>query len=76
MKNLTTPHAILLGLFLIALAIASIPYSSNFVKPALADGHIQKVAFCSLTGKTCAAVFYTDGNGGLVGVYTPEEYTH
>ena len=76
MKNLTTPHAILLGLFLIALAIASIPYSSNFVKPALADGHIQKVALCTLTGDACATVFYTNENDGLVGVYTPEEYTH
>ena len=27
MKNLTTPQAILIGLFLIALAIASIPFS-------------------------------------------------
>ena len=37
MKNLTTPKAILFGLGLIALAIASLPYSSNITKPAMAD---------------------------------------
>ena len=40
MKNLTTPKAILFGLGLIALAIASFPYSSNVVKPAHASGHL------------------------------------
>ena len=34
MKNLTTPKAILCGFGLIALAIASVPYSSQIVKPA------------------------------------------
>ena len=37
MKNLTTPKAILFGLGLIALAIASFPYSSKIVKPAYAS---------------------------------------
>ena len=36
MKNLTTPQAILCGLVLIALAIASIPYSPTIIKPAYA----------------------------------------
>ena len=36
MKNLTTPQAILFGLGLIALAIASVPYSSKIIKPAFA----------------------------------------
>ena len=36
MKNLTTPKAILFGLGLIALAIASVPYSSQLIKPAFA----------------------------------------
>ena len=40
MKNLTTPQAILFGLGLIALTIASFPYSSNIVKPAHASGHL------------------------------------
>ena len=37
MKKLTTPKAILFGLGLIALSIASFPYSSNIVKPAYAS---------------------------------------
>ena len=36
MENLTTPKAILFGLGLIALAIASVPYSSMLVKDAKA----------------------------------------
>ena len=46
MKNLTTPQAILCGCALVALAIASIPYSSNVVTPAHANTGIQKVAIC------------------------------
>ena len=37
MKNLTTPQSILCGFGLVALAIASVPYSSQIVKPAYAD---------------------------------------
>ena len=52
MKNLTTPQAILCGLALIALAIASIPYSSNIVSPAQATtDRIQKVTICNPEGK-------------------------
>ena len=48
MKNLTTPQAILCGLALIALAIASMPYSSNIVTPAHAAGKkVQKIAKCN-----------------------------
>ena len=46
MKNLTTPQAILCGFALIALAIASLPYSSNIVTLAHANTGIQKVAIC------------------------------
>ena len=46
MKNLTTPKAILFGLGLIALAIASVPYSSQIIKPAFANSDIQKVMIC------------------------------
>ena len=56
MKNLTTPQAILCGFALIALAIASIPYSSNIVTPAHA-ARIQKVAICDPEGGRCATVF-------------------
>ena len=45
MENLTTPKAILFGLGLIALAIASVPYSSMLVKEAHANS-IQKVQVC------------------------------
>ena len=56
MKNLTTPQAILCGFALIALAIASIPYSSNIVSPAQAAGGVQKVAICNTKGTRCAEV--------------------
>ena len=46
MTNLTTPQAILCGFALIALAIASLPYSSNIVTLAHANTGIQKVAIC------------------------------
>ena len=36
MKNFTTPQSILFGLGLIALAIASVPYSSLIIKLAFA----------------------------------------
>ena len=55
MKNLTTPQAILCGLALIALAVASIPYSSNIVSPAQAYAdRVSKVAICSQDGAKCA----------------------
>ena len=50
MENLTTPKAILFGLSLIALAIASVPYSSKLVKNAYAD-NIQKVQICGYSFK-------------------------
>ncbi len=58
MQKLTTPKAILLGLGLIALAIASVPYSSSLVKTAHASGHfVQRVAICDFLDKiTCARV--------------------
>ena len=57
MKNLTTPQAILGGLALIALAVASIPYSSNFVTPAHANTGIHKVALCDAKSpNNCARV--------------------
>ena len=64
MKNLTTPQAILCGFGLVALAIASVPYSSQIVKPAYASNgdEVQKVVICNLTSKLinftdCANVY-------------------
>ena len=60
MKNLTTPQAILGGLALIALAIASIPYSPNIVPPAQAyTDRVSKVAICSQDGARCAEIVKT-----------------
>ena len=42
MKKLTTPKAILLGFGLIALAIASVPYSSKLVSYANASSNLTK----------------------------------
>ena len=56
MKNLTTPQAVLGGLALIALAVASIPYSSNIVTPAHAKTGVQKVQICNPNGVACVRV--------------------
>ena len=56
MKNLTTPKAILFGLGLIALAIASVPYSSKIVKPAYASNGVHKIAICNESGSKCADI--------------------
>lgn len=56
MKNLTTPQAILFGFGLVALAIASIPYSSKVVTPALASNGVNKIAICDETGSKCAEI--------------------
>ena len=57
MKNLTTPKAILFGLGLIALAIASVPYSSQIIKPAWASsGGVHKIAICTDDGEHCVGV--------------------
>ena len=57
MKNLTTPQAILYGLGLIALAIASVPYSSKIIKPAYASNGVHKIAICNQNGYKCATLF-------------------
>ena len=56
MKNLTTPQAILCGFGLVALAIASIPYSSQIVKPAYASNGVNKIAICNAYGSKCATI--------------------
>lgn len=56
MTNLTTPKAILIGLSLIAAAIATTPLTSSLVQPAHAQSGVQQVAICSLSGLKCANV--------------------
>ena len=56
MKNLTTPQAILCGFALIALAIASLPYSFNIVSPAQANNGVVRVAVCNVEGSKCASI--------------------
>ena len=58
MKNLTTPQAILCGFGLVALAIASVPYSSQIVKPAYASNgdKVHKIAICNQSGSKCATI--------------------
>ena len=56
MKNLTTPQAILCGFGLVALAIASVPYSSQIVKPAYASSGVNKIAICEKDGYRCAKI--------------------
>ena len=54
---MTTPKAIFGGLALIALAIASLPYSSSVVSPAQAYAdRVSKVAICSQDGARCVDV--------------------
>ena len=57
MKNLTTPQSILCGFGLVALAIASVPYSSQIVKPAFASNGVNKIAICNENGNGCAEVY-------------------
>ena len=56
MKNLTTPQAILCGFGLVALAIASVPYSTQIVKPAYASNGVNKIAICDEYGNKCARI--------------------
>ena len=55
MKNMTIPQSIFFGLSLIAIAITSIPFSSNMIKDAHAS-NIQKIAICDRFGNDCAEI--------------------
>jgi hypothetical protein len=46
MQNLTTPKAILIGLALIAAAIASLPFTGNTVPAANAQSGLTQVQLC------------------------------
>lgn len=51
--ELTTPKAILIGMSLIAVAIASIPYSKSVVTDAHAANGVQKITICTNGGFSC-----------------------
>ena len=57
MKKLTTPQAILFGFGLIALAIVSVPYSSQIIQPAYASNGVTKIAICNEVGHLCAGIY-------------------
>ena len=55
--ELTTPKAILIGLSLIAVAIASVPYSKSVVGDAYAHSEgLHKIAICAPNGYPCVDV--------------------
>ena len=57
MKNLTIAHSILFGLSLIALSVASIPYSNLLVRQAVAQSDkVYKIAICKSSGYPCADI--------------------
>ncbi len=56
MKNLKTPHAIILGFGLVALSIASLPYANKTIKPAFANRSVYKIAICDSSGYSCVDV--------------------
>ena len=65
MKNLTTPQAILCGFGLVALAIASVPYSSKIIKPAFASSPVHKIALCNVSGSKCAEIYHGFSGPGI-----------
>jgi len=64
MTKLTTPKAILIGFALIALSIASIPYSDLIVPKVYADDYdvIQRILYC-IDGSSIQ--IDSNGNGSL-----------
>ena len=56
MKPLTIEKAILMGLGLIAMSIASIPYSLNMLSPAYAANGVTKITICDNSGFNCVGV--------------------
>ena len=61
MKNMTIPQSIFFGLSLIAIAITSIPFSSNMIKDAHAS-NVHKIAICDKNGNKCTRV----GSNGIL----------
>ena len=73
MLKLTTPKSILIGFALIALSIASIPYSNLIVPKAYADDSyiITEIIRC-INGSQIA--FYEDMSGGEIQILLPCYY--
>jgi len=74
--ELTTPKAILIGLSLIAVAIASIPDSKSVVTDAHAANGVQKISICTEDGVRCAHVQNIDGLNRLHSFVVNQEYPH
>ena len=55
---MTTPQAIVTGFALVALAIASLPYSNGLISPALAADKPMRVVICNELGYSCTNVSY------------------
>ena len=53
---MTTPQAIVTGFALVALAIASLPYSNGLISPAFAANEPMKGVICNRSGVHCADV--------------------
>ena len=53
---MTTPQAILTGFALVALAVASLPYSNGLISPAYAADKPMKIALCTEDGESCATL--------------------
>lgn len=70
--KLTTPYAVLAGFGLAALAIASLPFTSQLVPVAHAQsGGVLKVVICNMSGARCADI---DGSGADAALAVAEQY--
>ena len=65
MTKLTTPKSILIGFALIALSIASIPYSNLIVPKAYAGetNVVQRILYCIDNSRITNGIFSTYCNG-------------
>ena len=69
MLKLTTPKSILIGFFLIAVSIASIPYSNLIVPKAYADDDYFVISEILQCIEDSLIIFYEDMSGGEIKLY-------
>ena len=69
MLKLTTPKSILIGFFLIAVSIASIPYSNLIVPKAYADDDYFVISEILKCIDESLMLFYDDMSGGEIKLY-------
>jgi len=69
MTKLTTPKSILIGFALIALSIASIPYSNLIVPKAYADDDYYVISEILSCIDESLVVFYEDMSGGEIQLF-------